>query len=391
MGTITCLRKYFLISFFIISAGLMFFLPTQALALDSLCAVVKIEILQELMLERQAFDAHMRINNGLSNIFLENVNVVVTFSDKDGNPVLASSDQHLVDENSAIKFFIRADSDGIAGSSEGWSIDPVGPSSVADLHWLIIPAPGSSNGLESGTLYFVGAKLTYKIGGEEHITEVTPDYIYVKPLPQLQLDYFLTKDVFGDDAFTKETTEPSIPFTLGVRIKNNGAGTARNLKIDSAQPKIKENVQHLLIGFAILGSQVNGSPTSKSLLVDFGDIAPSKASVGRWIMSCSLSGSFEEFTAQVSHSDELGGELTSLMRQGDIHPHFLVKDVLVDLPGRDSICDFLGHEPDNPDNLTIYESDSTDTAVSDLSSSLTFNSPIQSGSEIRYTLSMPPT
>ncbi|MFZ2631238.1 MAG: hypothetical protein WA081_22455 [Desulfosalsimonadaceae bacterium] len=173
MVKITCLRKYFFVSFFIISAGLMFFLPAQALALDSLCAVVKIEILQELMLERQAFDAHMRINNGLSNISLENVNVVVTFADKDGNSVLASSDPN----NNEAKFFIRADSDEISGNSNGWAIETVGPSSALDLHWLIIPAAGSSNGLESGTLYFVGAKLSYTIGGEENITEVTPDYI----------------------------------------------------------------------------------------------------------------------------------------------------------------------------------------------------------------------
>ncbi|MFZ2633053.1 MAG: LamG-like jellyroll fold domain-containing protein [Desulfosalsimonadaceae bacterium] len=211
--------------------------------------------------------------------------------------------------------------------------------------------------------------------------------IYVKPLPQLELDYFLTKDVFGDDAFTTPI-EPSIPFTLGVRIKNNGEGAARKLKIDSAQPKIVENNQGLLIGFALTGSQVNGEPASKSLLVDFGDLEPNKASVGRWIMTCTLSGSFIDFTADISHSDELGGELTSLIKQEDIHTHFLVKDVLVDLPGRDGINDFLAEE----NNLyKVYESESTDTVVTDLSSSSNLESPIQSGSEIRYTLSMPAT
>jgi hypothetical protein len=38
---------------------------------DAVCAQVKIEIKQELTLERQAFDAHMRINNGLSHITLK--------------------------------------------------------------------------------------------------------------------------------------------------------------------------------------------------------------------------------------------------------------------------------------------------------------------------------
>ena len=65
--------------------------PSQG-ADDSICAWVKIEIQQELTLERQAFDAHMAINNGLANITLENVQIDVTFSDQDGNAILASTD-----------------------------------------------------------------------------------------------------------------------------------------------------------------------------------------------------------------------------------------------------------------------------------------------------------
>ena len=65
-------------------------IPASAFgANDSVCAEVKLEIGQELTLERQAFDAHMRINNGLTHITLENVNVEVRFSDEEGNSVLA--------------------------------------------------------------------------------------------------------------------------------------------------------------------------------------------------------------------------------------------------------------------------------------------------------------
>jgi hypothetical protein len=62
-------------------------LPSISLAADaSLCAEVKIEIRQEMTLEQQAFDARMRINNGIANIALEKINVDVTFTDKDGTP-----------------------------------------------------------------------------------------------------------------------------------------------------------------------------------------------------------------------------------------------------------------------------------------------------------------
>jgi len=65
---------------------------TAAHAQDSLCASVKIEIAQELTLERRAFDARMRINNGLDTIALQNVDVTVQFADDNGDPVLATSD-----------------------------------------------------------------------------------------------------------------------------------------------------------------------------------------------------------------------------------------------------------------------------------------------------------
>ncbi len=252
-------------------------------------------------------------------------------------------------------FFIRVNSMENISNIDGQGT--VQPSSNADIHWLIIPAPGASNGVAQGTLYYVGATLTYTIGGEPHETKVTPDYIFVKPMPEMVLDYFLTKEVYGDDAFTPEI-EPPVPFTLGVRVTNNGHGVARNLKIDSAQPKIVDNKQGLLMGFNIEGSEVNGQAATRSLLVSFGDIPPETSGVARWIMTCSLSGKFVEFSADFSHADELGGEVTSLIDA--VNTHFLVRDVLVDLPGRDGVRDFLALDGGG---LRVYESQNGDSPV----------------------------
>jgi Chitobiase/beta-hexosaminidase C-terminal domain/Putative Ig domain len=366
---------------FMIGLGLFPSAPQAAAAVDSVCAQVKIEIKQELTLERQAFDAHLRINNGLSNLSLENIDIEVSFADEDGTSVPASSDPG----NSEALFFIRRDSmeniDAVDGSGS------IGPGTSADIHWMIIPAPGSSNGLQQGTLYHVGAKLTYTIGGEENVTEVTPDYIFVKPLPDLALDYFLPREVYGDDAFTPVVESP-VPFPLGVRVKNIGSGTAINLKIDSAQPKIVENTQGLLIGFDIDGSEVNGSPKTDSLLVDFGNIEPSTAATARWMMTCTLSGQFISLDARVSHSDELGGELTSLIKQENTRTHTLVRDVLVDLLGRDTVRDFLALDEDV---YRVYETDSADTEVSDQSGASTLTLVSQVGSRLRYALTTPVT
>ena len=90
-----------------------------------------------------------------------------------------------------------------------------------------IPAPGAASGNPNGVVYFVGADLQYGFGGATELVTVAPEFILVKPLPQLTLDYFLTRDVVGDEAFTIEI-EPPEPYTLGVRIRNNGTGLAED-------------------------------------------------------------------------------------------------------------------------------------------------------------------
>jgi hypothetical protein len=188
-----------------------FFAPATPAA-DAVCARVKIEIKQELTLERQAFDAMMRITNGLDTLTLENVDVAVNFQGEAGNSVRATSDPH----DTSASFYLRVDTmDGVDNVS---GLGRVAPASIAEIHWLIIPAPGAGGTVPTGKLYYVGATLKYTVGGKPEQVTVTPDFIYVKPLPLLNLDYFLTQDVYGDDPLTPEL-EPAEPFTLGVRIK----------------------------------------------------------------------------------------------------------------------------------------------------------------------------
>ncbi len=108
--------------------------------------------------------------------------------------------------------------------------------------------------------------------------------------------------------------------------------------------------------------------------------------MARWIMTCSLSGQFVEFDATYYHSDELGGELTSLMT--GVNTHFLVGDVLLDLPGRDDIRDFLALDGAV---YRVYESNGTDTLVTNQSASSSLSSATQVGSDVHYSLSTPVT
>ena len=353
-------------------------LPVAA-AVETVCARVKIEIKQELTLERQAFDAQMKINNTTADGVISNVSVDVKVTDENGAPIAITTDPN----NQGAKFFLRvASKQGIADIEGTGS---VAPQTAATVNWLLIPAPGSAGNTPLGKKYLVGATLKYTFGGEDTVLDVSPDIITVKPLPLLTLDYFLTQHVWADDALTPET-EPTEPFTLGVRVKNDGFATAKALKVDSAQPKIVENDQGLLISFLITGSYVDDKPAQNTLLIDFGDIAPATSKMGRWVMETSLAGKFTEFSAKFSHADELGGTLTSILKA--TNPHFLLHDVWADLPGRDAVRDFLAQDGTA---VKLYESDGTDTDVTDRSSGSTLAAGTNASGQATYLLNVPAT
>jgi hypothetical protein len=342
-------------------------------AQNTVCARVKIEIRQEMTLERQGFEAQMNIQNTTDSA-IENIGVVVRVTDENGEPVAISDNPN----DFSAKFFVRL--------ARKENIDNVDGNGVVDakknatIEWLLIPAPGSAGTSPLGKKYLVGATLKYRFGSDESVMEVAPDLITVKPLPQLTLDYFLPEHVYADDALTDEI-EPIVPFTLGVRVRNNGFATAKKVKIDSAQPKIVENKQGLLINFLLTGSYLDDAPAQNTLLMDFGEIPGKSNRMGRWVMETTLSGEFVEFTARFTHADELGGALTSILEA--THAHFLIQDVRVDLPGRDHVRDFLARDGDV---LRVYESDGTDTEVTDRSAVATFSA--EGG---RYRLAFPAT
>lgn len=359
-----------------IGLSILLMMAPWTLMAETICAIVKIEIRQELSLERQAFDAKMVITNGLDVVSLENLDINVVFEDAEGNPVLASSDP----DNTSASFFITVDRMEGVNSIDGSGIINAGE--AATIHWLIIPAPGAGGQTPVGLGYAVGATVSYTFGEETQVVNVVPDFIQVRPTPLLTLDYFIPQDVFGDDPLTQQT-EDIEPFDLGLRIKNSGFGDAINLKIESAQPEIIENEQGLLIDFALLGSSVNDSEVSNSLLADIGLLPGGESAMVSWLMSTSLNGEFISFTADFVHSDEFGGALTSLI--DSVNTHYLAHKVLVDFSGRDQISDFLAIDGDQ---YRVYESNGGQADVIEAAGNLADGGVI-SGQQ-RYTLTFNP-
>ena len=72
------------------------------------CAEVKIEILQELTMERQGFEAMMRIRNSLDTFTLDHLNITVNFEDDNGQPVIATSDTTARDAHFLFVLITRA-------------------------------------------------------------------------------------------------------------------------------------------------------------------------------------------------------------------------------------------------------------------------------------------
>ena len=176
---------------------------------DALCAEVKIEILQELTIERQGFEAIMKITNSLDTFAIEDIQVTVDFADGDGNTVTATSNT----QSTTAEFFIRVDdSSGVqslqTGSNGAITNGSIASNTVGEMRWLIIPTEAAAQDV-NGSLYLVGATLTYSYGGKEETVTVAPDTIVVKPQPQITLDYFLTEEIIGDDAFTPEIEAPT--------------------------------------------------------------------------------------------------------------------------------------------------------------------------------------
>jgi len=330
---------------------------------QGLCARVKIEILQELTLERIGFLATLEITNNEGDAPITNFSARLTFE----NPLL--SDDTTVNDASGLFFVRQPELTGIH-TIDGEGIIP--PGQTAIIEWFIIPTIEAGGQTPGGLEYDIGAELAGSIYGQEiapDVLDVIPDTIVVRPEPQLDITYFQPRDVQGDDPFTPETVESPVPFIVGVLVRNVGYGTARSVMIESQQPRIVENKEGLLLIARLLGARVDDAPLDEaSLTVNLGDINPFQCRKGAWDMITSLSGEFIEFKASYTHASDLGGEATSVIT--DMNAYFIAHEVKNDQAGRDDLLDFLADTDNDDEQLpdTLYESDCNVLPVNTLQS-----------------------
>ena len=255
---------------------------------ETIHEVIELSISQNVTMERDAFWAGLGIFNKMPDKSIENVMVTLNVKDDTGT----AND----------KFFIK--SPNLKGISDVDGSGIISPSGLATSQWLIIPKAGAGGSNPEGTKYNISANITYSVDGINFETVTHEIEIVVKPQPEMVLDYFIPSDVFANK-----------PFKLAVKVTNDGYGEARDFAIETAQPVIYYNPSGLLLDFEIIRSQLDGEERSTSMKVDFGDIQPGESKIAWWDMVTSIDGTFTEFTGEFTHSSELGGMETSLIKE----------------------------------------------------------------------------
>ena len=281
------------------------YMETQS---ENTCAQVKLEIKQKLVLTRQAFRGTLTIENGSSNA-IEDILVDVNATNMETGFMATSREMQIAIEKI----------EGFEGEKDGaWRLG-AGKKGVATI--LFIPTKYAAP--ENLTTYSFGGTLSFKDGSTTQNRSLYPVSLQVKPSPELDLTYFMQRDVYGDNPLTPDVVEPIIPAEFSVLIHNKGKGDANNVRMITKKPEIVENEKGLLIDFDIISSSLNGGEKTMALDDDiatqFGTIAAGTASYATWDLTASLMGHFTEYDVNVTHVTDYGNPDLSLLDRVTIH------------------------------------------------------------------------
>ena len=328
------------------------YMETQS---ENTCAQVKLEIQQKLVLTRQAFRGTLTIENGASNA-IEDILVDVNSTNMETGFMATSREMQISIEKI----------EGFEGDKDGaWRLG-AGKKGVATI--LFIPTKYAAP--ENITTYSFGGTLSFKDGSTTQNRSLYPVSLQVKPTPELDLTYFMQRDVYGDNPLTTDVVEPVIPAEFSVLIHNKGYGDANNVRMITKKPKIVENEKGLLIDFDIISSSLNGGEKTMALDDDiatqFGTIAAGTASYATWDLTASLMGHFTEYDVSVTHVTDYGNPDLSLLDRVTIHE--LIHSMNATIGDKVYRAWITNDEPDAEDAPDhIYFANGTDEELATLS------------------------
>ena len=283
---------------------------------EDVIVTVKMQFNQLLTLTRQAFEGTLTITNGSDKAMDD---ILLTLTERMPNGDLATDREFDI---SYVEFT------GFTGTKDGpWTLD-AGKTGVLKVKFI----PTKYAATIAPVDYVFGGNLTFSVDGKERHADLTEQIMTVKPTPELNLDYFMQRDVIADDAITKDVVEPSEEAEFAVLISNVGYGDAENLRMVTAQPEMVDNEESLFLQYKITSSQLNGQEKSlafgKSVTTDFGTIPAHGHAYAQWWMTSSLLGHFIEYNTSYTQLTLSRNPNLSLLNEVKIHE--LIRSVVVE-------------------------------------------------------------
>ena len=344
---------------------------------SSVCSSITLQFTQKMVMTRQAFRGTLKVFNGNEQEAMKDVKLTLTVTDEKGN--IAMSDKFQVNPEKLEGFNGKLD------FTDGWTLDAQ-KEGVATV--LFIPTKKAAPTVE--TRYAFGGTLSYvdPFTGLEVTRDLTPITLTVKPSPNLDLTYFMQRDIKGDDPLTKEV-EPSEEAEFSLLINNLGYGDATNVRMSTNQPEIVDNEKGLKVKFELMSSQLNGQEKTLALggsvSTDFGNIPAHSTSYAQWWLKSSLLGHFTDYDVTATHLTSYGNKDLSLLN--DVTIHELIRSIDV-TKGDKTLKGFMTNDivdaDDTPDMLYLSDGEIEKVNVAASSS-------ITKTSDTEYTLTITPS
>lgn len=344
---------------------------------SSVCSSITLQFTQKMVMTRQAFRGTLTVFNGNEQEAMKDVKLTLTVTDEKGN--IAMKDKFQVNPEKLEGFNGKLD------FTDGWTLDAQ-KEGVATV--LFIPTKKAAPTME--TRYAFGGTLSYvdPFTGLEVTRDLTPITLTVKPSPNLDLTYFMQRDIKGDDPLTKEV-EPSEEAEFSLLINNLGYGDATNVKMFTNQPEIVDNEKGLKVKFELMSSQLNGQEKTLALggsvSTDFGNIPAHSTSYAQWWLKSSLLGHFTDYDVTATHLTSYGNKDLSLLN--DVTIHELIRSIDV-TKGDKILKGFMTNDivdaDDTPDMLYLSDGEIEKVNVAASSS-------ITKTSDTEYTLTITPS
>ncbi len=310
-------------------------------ATSAVCSSITLQISQKMVMTRQAFRGTLSVYNGNETSAMSDVRLTLTVTDELGN--VATSHEFQISPEKLTGF------EGELNLDASWSLDAQ-KTGVAEI--LFIPTKYAAPTVEK--VYNFGGCLSYTdpFTGLVVTRDLLPVSLTVKPSPNLDLTYFMQRDVRGDDPMTEEV-EACEEAEFSLLINNIGNGDATDVRMLTEQPKIIENEKGLYIDFEFVSSQLNGKEKvltlGGSVATDIGTI-PAKGSVYvQWWLKSSLLGHFVDYDINATHITSYGNPDLSLLN--DVSIHELIRSIEINDDEINSTIGFVTNDIPDIDDI----------------------------------------